>query len=74
MSARNRPRFALESIVFLRVDAEDGGMVTGLIERPGGVLCYLVTWPDHEETSHWEAELTSERTFSGTGGTATEDE
>lgn len=65
--SKPRPRFALESIVYLRVAPEEGGMVTGIVERPGNVHVYLVTWSDGDEKCHWEAELTNERSFSAAG-------
>lgn len=56
-------RFNPEQIVYLKVDPEQCGMVTGILVRPGHSLSYLVTWADHEEASHQECELTDEKTF-----------
>lgn len=66
------PAFDLGATVYQRAAPEgDGGMVTGLLYRPGTVL-YLVTWGVaycEQETQHWECELTTERAF-GVGGDA----
>lgn len=52
------PTFALEQIVYLHVNPERKGMVTGLLLRPKGQLIYLVTWDDPvEEREHQECEL-----------------
>lgn len=63
------PLFTLGSTVYLRVNGERRGMVTGHLYRPGGVLLYLVSWDEPvEEVQHWGCELSDERTF-GDGDT-----
>lgn len=55
-----KPLFPLESTVYLCVNAERKGMVTGHLARPGGVMLYLVTWDDPiEEKEHWACELSA---------------
>lgn len=65
------PAFDLGATVYQRAAPEDeGGIVTGLVFRPGGAILYLVSWGVErcaEETNHWECELTRERTFGGVG-------
>ena len=59
--------FALEQTVYQRVAPEGGaGIITGILERPGGVTLYLVTWDVErcsDETQHWAGELTTEKGF-----------
>ena len=57
------PKFEFGQIVYLKVDKEDGGMVTGYLIRPNGGLVYLVTWSNAEEKDHWEIELTGEKDY-----------
>lgn len=57
------PIFPLQATVYHRVRPGVAGMVTGIIVRPTG-LQYLVTWgEDLEEFTHYEIELTDEKTF-----------
>lgn len=69
MSRLPVPAFNLGQVVYQRVAPEDGGgMITGLLYRPGGTIQYLVSWGvAHEgsETQHWEAELTEDKAFEG---------
>lgn len=50
-------------IVYLRVDTEQVGMVVAIIIGVDNALRYLVTWNDRTETSHYQMELTDERTL-----------
>lgn len=54
--------FNLGDIVYMVVDQEGPGMVTGIVFRPHGIT-YLVTWGDSHETSHYDIELTSVKGF-----------
>ncbi len=63
------PTYSIGSIVYLRVNQEKRGMVTGYTVRAGNILLYLVTWGDPvEETEHWIYELSDEPTFEVGGG------
>lgn len=56
-------KFHLGDKVWLKIDPECPGLVTGLVTRPGGYQ-YLVTWADsREEESHYDIELTDEEQF-----------
>ncbi len=49
-------------IVWLKVNPEVSGMVTGVVTRPGGSIQYLVTnSTDLEERFHFPCELSAER-------------
>lgn len=64
-----KPAFPLESTVYLRVNAERKGMVTGHLARPGGLLLYLVTWDDPvEEREHFACELSDSKVMDLPGG------
>lgn len=59
------PVFTLGQIVYQHAAPEEGGMVTGILYRPGAVI-YMVSWAvGHcaDETQHWECELTGEKAF-----------
>lgn len=61
-----RPAFSLGQTVYLRIDPERVGMVTGIIIRPGHQT-FLVVWAeDAEESPHYEMELTEDRAFTTT--------
>lgn len=66
------PMFNLGSSVYLKLNHEKKGMITGLTVRPGNVMLYLVTWTDPiEELEHWACELSDEQEYrdsSITGG------
>ena len=55
-----KPVFQLAQTVYLVVNAETIGKVTGILYRQGSIQ-YLVTWCDHEEISHFDFELTDEK-------------
>lgn len=57
----NDSRWKLGAVLYRKADTEVGGTLTGLIERPGKVVTYLVSWPEDGEMEHWELELTEER-------------
>lgn len=54
--------FALGTRVYLKLNAEDAGIITGIIIRVNGVL-YFVSWGDRSETTHYEMELQTEKEF-----------
>jgi len=54
--------FILGQIVYMRINQDMEGMVTGITFRPSGVT-YEVTWSDFEERVHFECELVTEKTF-----------
>lgn len=58
-------KFDLEEIVYLRIDPEATGIVTGIIYRPTGTM-YMVTWGISNEQHHYACELTREKTFVAT--------
>jgi hypothetical protein len=63
------PEIPLETIVYLKANADYKGMVTGYIVRPQGGIIYLVTWgSDGLEQQHWECELTDTKSFDTNGG------
>ena len=53
-------RWKLGTILYLKANTENAGMLTGRIER-SGVTTYLVSWPEEGEMEHWEIELTDEK-------------
>lgn len=58
------PVFTLGTIVYLRVNSERKGMVTGYLVRPGGYLLYLVSWDDPvDEKEHNACELSDTKSF-----------
>ncbi len=64
-----KPAFPLSSIVYLHINSERKGMVTGHLYRPGGMLLYLVTWDDPvDEKEHCECELSETRIMDLPGG------
>ncbi len=55
----------LETIVYLKTDTEQKGMVTGILTRPGGMRIFYVVWShDMTERGHFEIELTTEQNYS----------
>lgn len=55
--------FSLGQIVYLKIDTEEKGMVTGILFRPGG-YSYAVTWASSlEESFHYEMELVADKAF-----------
>ena len=59
---QDKVAFTLGQIVYFRLKPESAGMVTGIIFRSSGTS-YLVTWSDFEERSHFECEITSEKSY-----------
>jgi hypothetical protein len=54
------PEYDIGSVIYLVVNAERKGMVTGYLVRAEGILTYLVTWDDPvDEKEHWACELTA---------------
>lgn len=54
-------RWDLGEILWLKVNPEMKGMVTGIILRSGPLISYLIAWNDGEETAHYEMELVDEK-------------
>lgn len=65
MKPSSARRFPLESIVYLKINptAESQAIVTGIVERPGGHVVYLVSGAGDDERQRYECELTDEVTF-----------
>lgn len=58
--------FTIGRTVYLRANPDARGTVVGIVERPHGVITYLVGWGEvGEEHEHWECELTETRGFDG---------
>jgi len=58
------PLYQLGSTLYLRVNAERKGLLTGLLFRPGGQITYLVSWDDPvDEKEHYACELTDTKSF-----------
>jgi hypothetical protein len=55
-------KFTLEEIVYLKIDEDAKGIVTGIIYRPTGTM-YMVTWGMGNEQHHYACELTTEKPF-----------
>lgn len=55
-------KFHLGDTVYLAVNAEQKGMVTGIVFRPMG-CAYYVTFADGQERTHYEIELTTEKAY-----------
>jgi len=55
-------KFQLGQRVYSVLDAEERGMVTGILLRPGGEARYMVTWSGDisSETQHSGNELSEE--------------
>jgi hypothetical protein len=58
----DKVKFTLGQTVYLSINAASVGMITGIVFRPIGVS-YYVTWGDFTERSHYECELTDEKTY-----------
>ena len=58
----DKVKFTLGQTVYLAIHGASVGMVTGIVFRPIGVS-YYVTWSDFTERSHYECELTDEKTY-----------
>ncbi len=55
--------FSMGQIVYLRIDTEEAGMVTGILFRPTGHT-YAVTWASNlEESFHYDIELTADKAY-----------
>lgn len=58
------PKFTIGQTVYLKVSSEVGGMVVGLVVRPGNTITYLVAFGDEtDERCCFDIELTAEKTF-----------
>ena len=55
-------KFNIGDTVYLRVNQEKTGMVTNIYFSPGSVS-YGVTWDDFATRTHYDIELTLEKTF-----------
>lgn len=58
-----RPRWELGTILYLKANTEEAGMLVGYIIRPNLCITYLVMWPENGEMEHWEMELTEDKNF-----------
>ena len=54
--------FHLGETVYLRVNTDQVGMITGIVFRPNGIA-YYATFADGQERTHFECELTTEKTY-----------
>lgn len=62
------PAFVMGTRLYLRINSERTGMLTGLVFRPGGTILYLVTWDEPiEEKEHFACELSEEKGFGTVG-------
>jgi hypothetical protein len=52
-----QPEYALDTFTYLKVSPRTRGLICGHVFRPNGVFQYIITWPDREETYHYEHEL-----------------
>lgn len=56
-----KPTWPLETVLYHKTNPEMAGILTGHIARPGGVMTYLVAWPEEGEVEHWECELVEDK-------------
>ena len=55
--------FSLGQTVYLKIDTEETGMITGILFRPNGPT-YAVTWASNlEESFHYDIELTTDKAY-----------
>ena len=54
-------RWDLGQMVWLKVQPEMKGMITGIVVRSGPSILYFITWNDGEESMHYEMEVTEEK-------------
>lgn len=55
-------KFNLGDVVYLIIDPDMQGMVTGVLFRPHGIV-YYVSWGISDEEPHYDIELTREKRF-----------
>lgn len=72
MKLTTQVRFPFDTTVYHKMDPEVGGLVTGILLRPEGIL-YLVAWGNDigNEGQHFAMELTDEQSFGMAGLTET---
>ena len=60
-----KPTYRLGDTVYLKIRADEPGMVTGILQREGCFM-YYVTWAEDPsgEGTHYAMELTDEKSFS----------
>lgn len=55
--------FSLGQVVYLKIDTEEVGMITGILFRPNGAS-YAVTWASNlTEDFHFDIELTADKAY-----------
>lgn len=55
-------KYNIGDIVYLKLNSELAGMITGILFRQGCVQ-YYVSWGNANETMHYDVELTNQKTF-----------
>ena len=55
-------KFNHGDIVYLKVNPDEAGMITGILFRPHSIT-YFITWGNANETTHYDVELTKEKAF-----------
>lgn len=55
-------KFHIGDIVYLQINPDRQGMVTGILFRPTWFV-YYITFADGNERTHYEIELTTEKPF-----------
>jgi len=54
-------KFEIGDEIWLKVNNEMKGVITGISIRPGPSISYLVTWNNCEEMQHYDFELSLEK-------------
>ena len=55
-------KFHIGDIVYLQINPDHPGMITGILFRPNWCI-YYITFDDGNERCHYEIELTTEKAF-----------
>ena len=61
------PAYPYGATVYLKINTELAGMITGYIFRPGNIIWYLVKWSDGTESDCLDMELTDVREYKTAG-------
>jgi hypothetical protein len=61
MEIKISTRWNLGKVLWLKIEPDMKGLLTGLIVRPECPPHYLVTWNSGDETMHYGIELTDEK-------------
>ncbi len=59
------PAFPYGAHVYMVVNSDYRGQVTGYLLRPNTSISYLVSWSDGEEREHWDYELSTTKMLDG---------